>query len=444
LKAAQETNKTDAMQKNLTTGFSKRIQMELDLWYESREIEYMKNLEIKGFNERVSQQHKDFAMNSGLYLLTSFLTRKNVKGMASIQNMEMHSINIEEDDKNSGILKEDIYFELSGQGEIYRTEFKNWLRSSDGDSKETDAATRKKNFKKKLQSKTKYINIRQVLQSTPLPSLEGKMNIDDYSLIYARVDDENIEPEKQDKKININASVASATVAAFLRVVYASIKFSPDPECTKRSVNHIKEMETFKKITLLCYKAGWTNGCIGYKYLRIFRNVIEQDDMIDATIDTSGGTSKEKKKRVKSDYLAFVRSKLHFFEILSKAIQEILTHVTNNFAKQKVKNFSTCEEEIYLISEIARCCKLIIEKVSLINLMSIDEEDMKKYEKIVGHSHLDFGSRPAYNNGPQLPQKRLLDWLIGKLITKDVINTLLRLKTIDYSKDMVESGGDYG
>jgi len=32
----------------------------------------------------------------------------------------------------------------------------------------------------------------------------------------------------------------------------------------------------------------------------------------------------------------------------------------------------------------------------------------------------------------QPPQKRLIEWLIGKLIPKSVINTLLRIKTIKY------------
>ena len=52
--------------------------------------------------------------------------------------------------------------------------------------------------------------------------------------------------------LDVKDANAPATVAAFLRIIYASIRFSPDPEMVKRSINQLKELETFKKITLLC------------------------------------------------------------------------------------------------------------------------------------------------------------------------------------------------
>lgn len=123
------------------------------------------------------------------------------------------------------------------------------------------------------------------------------------------------------------------------------------------------------------YKAGWTTGCIGFKYLKIVRSVIEQDDM--SELSKEPAQPKTKKKKNKGFSLSYAKNKIYFYEVVSKAMQQILSHVNNNFSKKKVKTLSTCEEEIYIISEIAKCCKLIIEKISLIKFIPTSEEDLK-------------------------------------------------------------------
>ena len=122
-----------------------------------------------------------------------------------------------------------------------------------------------------------------------------------------------------------NDSVATSTVAAFLRVVYASLKFSPNPSLTKISLNQVTEQEIFRRITMLCYKAGWTTGNIGLKYLKIIRIIIEKDELLEEPTETnSGDLSKKKKKSKVNMTLRAVRERLYFYEIVSRAIKQIL------------------------------------------------------------------------------------------------------------------------
>lgn len=172
--------------------------------------------------------------------------------------------------------------------------------------------------------------------------------------------------------------IAPATVAAFLRVIYAAIKFSPDNECIRVSLAHITEIEIFKKITTLCYKAGWTIGNIGLKYLRIVRNVLECDDIVEEIQEITKQETKQKasKKKGKMQDLKYFKDKLYFYEIISRASRQILNHVVNNFAKKKEKSLYSWEEEIFIISEITKICKLMIEKISLIKFISVDKEEL--------------------------------------------------------------------
>lgn len=178
--------------------------------------------------------------------------------------------------------------------------------------------------------------------------------------------------------------IAPATVAAFLRVIYAAIKFAPDKECIKISLAHITEIEIFKKITTLCYKAGWTVGSIGLKYLRIVRNVIEYDEIVEELQEETKQETKQKssKKKDKLQSLKYIKDKLYFYEIISRAIKQILSNVVNNFAKKKEKSLFSCEEEIFIISEITKICKLTIEKISLIKFINTEKEDLKGKFKI--------------------------------------------------------------
>lgn len=164
------------------------------------------------------------------------------------------------------------------------------------------------------------------------------MNIEDESLTYEIFDESDNEKEdsKQETfdisncKIYLNLElndefIAAATVASFLRVVYASIRFSPEPSLTKQNLNQVIEHEIFKRITVLCYKAGWTTGNVGLKYLRIVRSIIEQDDLLDdINEDETDNQSKKKKKKIKGVSIKFLKDKLFFYEVVSRAIQQIL------------------------------------------------------------------------------------------------------------------------
>ena len=141
-------------------------------------------------------------------------------------------------------------------------------------------------------------------------------------------------------------------------------------------------MEIFRKVTVLCYETGWTTGNIGLKYLKIVRNIIEFDDAVQTTPDeTDRGTKGKKKKRKDASFIQFM-DKINLYEIVSIAMHQILTHVNNNYSKKKTKDYYSCEEEIYLISEITKCCRLIIEKILSIQFIDVDKEDLKSKKLI--------------------------------------------------------------
>ena len=52
-------------------------------------------------------------------------------------------------------------------------------------------------------------------------------------------------------------------------------------------------------MTLLCYSSGWTKGNVGLKYLKIIRNTIEKDNLIEEDDETRKEISTKKNKRMK-------------------------------------------------------------------------------------------------------------------------------------------------
>jgi hypothetical protein len=116
--------------------------------------------------------------------------------------------------------------------------------------------------------------------------------------------------------------------------VYASLRFSPDPSLTKRSLNQVIEHEIFKRITVLCFKAGWTTGNVGLKYLKIVRSIIEQDDLLDDMTEDITDTQSKKKKKIKGISIKFLKDKLFFYEVVSRALQQILNCVLDSLARK--------------------------------------------------------------------------------------------------------------
>lgn len=113
------------------------------------------------------------------------------------------------------------------------------------------------------------------------------------------------------------------------------------------------------------------------KYLKIVRNIIEFDDAIQMVSEETEKKTKGKKKRTRdTSFLQFI-DKINMYEIVSIAMHQILTHVNNNYSKKKTKDFYSCQEEIYLISEITKCCRLIIEKISTIQFIDVDKDELK-------------------------------------------------------------------
>ena len=93
--------------------------------------------------------------------------------------------------------------------------------------------------------------------------------------------------------------------------------------------------------------------------------------------------TKDKKKnknkyKNKNTSITQLKNILHFFEIISKSIQEILNNVSNSYSKKKNKSYINCEEEIFIVSEITLCCKLIIDKISTFNFNTTNPELLKR------------------------------------------------------------------
>lgn len=80
-------------------------------------------------------------------------------------------------------------------------------------------------------------------------------------MIYSSEAKDTGEPEKQSKEImlsllangtnEVETLLKPAIVAAFLRVVYASIRFCPVREYREIALSQITDMEIFRKVTML-------------------------------------------------------------------------------------------------------------------------------------------------------------------------------------------------
>jgi hypothetical protein len=108
LKYGPVEKKVEAMKDNLSKGLLKRIKSELDIWQINKETEYESFLSHKPFYERVIVQHHEFSMNSGLYLLTTFLTRKNVK-KGVIKSKDDPMSRFMEDTTNNPLVQEKLF-----------------------------------------------------------------------------------------------------------------------------------------------------------------------------------------------------------------------------------------------------------------------------------------------------------------------------------------------
>ena len=179
LKLEQGEKKTEAMERNLKKGFVKRIYSELDLWYEKREIMYHeKNSVDKLFFENARQQHRFFAHNSGLYLLTTFLTKKTVRSGHMSRTNVSYSIYDDDDGLHNPLLKEELYSELDVKAEEFKHNFTTWLESREKQRKETkrkgNQGVKESNERRRLRDGPKVINMRRALQRAPMPSLEPR------------------------------------------------------------------------------------------------------------------------------------------------------------------------------------------------------------------------------------------------------------------------------
>lgn len=165
---------TDAMTRNLKNGLRKRLNLELELWYDTREEEFQDYLKIsKPFHERVEKEHNSFISKSGIYLLISFLTKKNVKGGLIKTTLENHSIFTNDDGEELALFKSTIFPEYEAVREKFNTEFEEMVKYES----KTMSKRQMDEYKKKYSDNSdgeKYINMRKVLMRTPLITLQNK------------------------------------------------------------------------------------------------------------------------------------------------------------------------------------------------------------------------------------------------------------------------------
>lgn len=81
--------------------------------------------------------------------------------------------------------------------------------------------------------------------------------------------------DKRTKDGFLDPAMRSLTVAAYLRVLMASIENAPNFQLKMHAVEQMKDPAMFTFITELCDSTSWDSGAsIGAKYLRLMRNVI--------------------------------------------------------------------------------------------------------------------------------------------------------------------------
>lgn len=179
LKKGPVEKKTEAMQENLSRGLQNRIRSELDLWFIKRENEYEALLNYEPFYQRVEVQHKDFALNSGLYLLTTFLTRKNIqKDFTSTVNKS--AARFQDDGTNNPLLREELFNKIEKQAYKFDKEFKDLVDLEGSDSDENDERKKRKHHilrpnNRSKKGEVKYVNMKNFLEGSANSSLIPKL-----------------------------------------------------------------------------------------------------------------------------------------------------------------------------------------------------------------------------------------------------------------------------
>lgn len=74
----------------------------------------------------------------------------------------------------------------------------------------------------------------------------------------------------------LNDRMRKWNVSAYLRCLYASIEYAPTYDLRQSAISRIEDSRVFGFVTELCDACGWDEeACIGAKYLRVMRNVLE-------------------------------------------------------------------------------------------------------------------------------------------------------------------------
>ena len=85
---------------------------------------------------------------------------------------------------------------------------------------------------------------------------------------------ENLPIESSNDELGIkNAEMRVLSVAALLRIIYASIQFAPNKRLAKMAEENLSadENDFYMDLTRLCYSTGWFAGNIGVKFLMVMR-----------------------------------------------------------------------------------------------------------------------------------------------------------------------------
>ena len=259
--------------------------------------------------------------------------------------------------------------------------------------------------------------------------------------------------------------IRNCTIAAMLRIIYASIAYAPHHSFKKKLIRQLYDLEIFKKITKFWYETGWIKGNIQLKFLKIVRNILEWDEDFDKEIIKGGAktTDDEKgnKSRSKSVAKDLIEKRLSFYEIVSRAIAQILINVNTAFATKTSNSLNEYTVEIKILVEISTCLRLIIERWSQFKFVDDSTEDIQ--EMTSKDYHKEYKSRSHDKNlvdkesiyiegygaaDFRQPQIRLLDWITSTLISKEWIVQLITLslhfkedgmeqKKVNYKKEFV-------
>ena len=346
-KSSRYYHKVDEMKQNLIDGLQKRIKGEMDLWSNKEQFNnYTENLlHDKNFFNRMDEEHGSFAENSGLYMLVVFLTKKK---------KEKIKVGQENKDSEHELSKYEIWDNFTFMEDEFDLEYQNWNRFKTQNEQQAEEMIKQGQI-----IKSKYITnagdnnrtkLRWALQRQKLlkASLYDLEEIEDHSLHFGKLHSLSKAQASQNKTddrenefqaisdITNMQKIENATVASFLRVIHASIDYSPKEEYKMKVISQLYDIHILKKITQLWYRSGWTAGNIGVKYLKIMTSAIERDKINQGS---SFGNSKGMKGEQSKFHMLF--NKLKFYEIMSKSIREILKQVDVSFSTKDSKHI--CE-----------------------------------------------------------------------------------------------------